>query len=1307
VACLSPVELVVGASDIAGRSDHRVATTDHASGTRRSASVGHAAEALSGSGDVVASVEPSGSELGLWPEAVRIFASLEARSLKPASALAQVRELQARNPSDFHGVLLRCASVLVEGVEALRVCTRAVDAALDLLASASEGVVGPSGSPIAVHILSWLVEALGGDGSSGRRSTPRDKGTRCNGTKLVGRLLPLVLATPEAVPHGLLESVEFVLVQLSRDRAPPVRLAAVAGLSIVGTPAAEMVLRRLATTDAASAVRVTALQHAVTFTAGGKAASYLAAVPLSRGFDVAPSVRRCLFNALGGLGEEDGTVVLIARAAAGLIRRGLNDVSQSVRKACQRMLLAWLTCLGSGTNALLLLLECLDVEANEDVAEAIVRCVAVEPDWRPLLEEEASRVLPANGAEFGREQVLLWRLSSMIDGGADRCISALGLAPFIARVQHALRMGHTFELRQLLMVLASSSVLATLPMASPKDESGCDSGCGRQELLQVAMEVLTRGPLCDAHCGSSAISLALVVVRRALGARGHTLCQLSRRSDTQFFHAVSRVLQVLREPSRSGEYFAGTETSSNVAPHMFPDLEPPPEASEGLDAAGFKFDELLIELRQGARLEHLLTRLDPVQEELVSLTARALRIAEEALAQLSNSCVEECPLEELSQAWLRPTLVRADAAEGVIGGTRWASLRASAVRCLALHTSLCPEVAITHWQFFLVVLERYGPVVLEGRGGEERPAGAVAPADSREAAAAAAAVAVASTSESIVESCVLFLTDTLLAHRRAGPGGGAGEAEAGEETIEERSRKLFEVLAAHVLGFPGTGGGAASPRGAAAPPCRRSSPPPPPPCRLPPRLRRRVAERLCALLFFGGAPAAAPPAPGEDVKEEEEEEEEDDEVPPRPPWRCGAGAAAAGARWALTWLLLEAFCLPPPPQPTKYVEEEQVPAEAAEEAAHRGRLLRFFSCLAQASPAHAALLAASAEGVLATELWRLGAAAAAGRGAAAAPPPRGPRRRWCPLQLPRLLRFLGRRLAACGGGGSGGGGPAAEAGRGEGEEGGGWGWGHKNVAARLWLECVWRPLVLLCLEAPAEQQQPLAEALLAAPPAALETAAGGGVWGDALVEVAHALGLVLARWGLGAGGGNSAGGVGGGASAGGVDGAVASSLLRLAARLSAGVPPAAAAATEAAWPRLLIRVRHRCGRLRNTFEVLGVDAAAVVRAASAAAAAAAEVRHPSAVAAPFARRCSLRRRSLLSSANASASKGVAKTAAVARRARARRARRKSRMASDDDSDQPSPKRARLPSRSPSWHGDGGACARARAQGARPPSLGGC
>ncbi|CAK0846812.1 unnamed protein product [Prorocentrum cordatum] len=359
--------------------------------------------------------------------------------------------------------------------------------------------------------------------------------------------------------------------------------------------------------------------------------------------------------------------------------------------------------------------------------------------------------------------------------------------------------------------------------------------------------------------------------------------------------------------------------------------------------------------------------------------------------------------------------------------------------------------------------------------------------------------------EQVVEQCILFLADALLVHR---------------EDDADVTRRLSELLSAMAPLL----GARHAPRGQGP-----SS-----------RLRGVLAQRLCTLLLYT--------SPGQ---------------------LCAPGSAealglAGGLRWALAWLLMEAFLRPPEP-PERRSDE----AEAEEGAATRGCLLRFLCLLPRLSGGHLALLAAAAEGFLSLELWRLGALVRVGAGL-----------RCCALSLPRLVRFLGRQIATAAGEGA----------------------GTAEERARLWQQSLWRPLALACLESAAVDSASSAElpqALLAALPvnsegadaaAAVGPGSGAGcdvaelAWVPASMrsafvsEVAWVLNRAVELWGW-----NSA------AAGRGVD-----QLPQRLIRLRSALAPAAGLPQDVNWASEYVRADKARAQLREAVEGLGVDVVGIL-----------------------------------------------------------------------------------------------------------------
>jgi len=431
-----------------------------------------------------------------------------------------------------------------------------------------------------------------------------------------------------------------------------------------------------------------------------------------------------------------------------------------------------------------------------------------------------------------------------------------------------------------------------------------------------------------------------------------------------------------------------------------------PDEEQSFEVLGARFDSIMHQLQAsgGADPQSLPSRYASVAAHLCERLLRTLHITEAALTLLSN-VVPTGSLGDVVTELLQPACRRAEAAEMILGTEGWPAVRALSVRCMALHASILgSEALVSHGEFFVTVLKELGPMLPVVKG------------------------TFSSSTEPIVETCVVFLTDMLT---------------QGISSIELVTG-FFEALAA-VLGPPGStlSTGARRRKGDCA--------------GLSLRLRRQFTEQLCRIFLYGS---------GLHIRSDE----------PVPPCVC----------WALTWLLLEAFYQSPPAAVT--TSEGDFLEEVAEEADHRGRLIRFFGCLGRASPTHARLLATAVEGFLSTDLWRLGVAVPLGMG-----------RHWSSIQIPRLLRLFGRELAAgdtCGG-------------------------------QELWLGSMWRPLAVLCLEGSLDCSQhhasrptnrgasrahdALAEALFAAV-AVMDKVGRARGWAVS-AEVKHVLERLMCHWG--------------------------------------------------------------------------------------------------------------------------------------------------------------------------------------------------
>jgi len=1254
------------------------------------------------------------SQLPTGPESVMsqvfgVFAAFEAGGCKDVQgSMARLRAIRASAAEAFPAALQGCAAAaLASGHE-----SRAVDAAAELFAVVA--VEQESEDRQTGRLLVWVVTQLGGANGA---AAPRDKSARRMGAEILWRLLPAALATTSKSLRPVLVVAETVLLRLSMDRAPAVRLSSARGLGelLPGSAPARGALERLATSDVSAPVRSAAVD------ALGSVIGGVASAAASRSLDASQQVRRGLCAALC-----DSAVA--SAAPADFLRRGACDMNAGVRRACERMALAWLQrsarASGDDSNALLQMLEAVlpspfaatgatsTILRDERAAELLVRACIDCQRWRTAAEAEASRFARAEAGAFDancpyrRARALVWRV---IDTEAQRCedgdfgVSSRIVTEAVVLIRRALptnsgdaaiggystAAAKDYELRQLLQAL-----LLRLQLAAPEDS---------HVLLGLAADVLRLAPLGEpreslthalgsrsavaAAASSSVPALAVMLARRVLEL---PLCAWSAAPTEARF--AEMILGVLCDLWRGG---VGTECVEGAVAH------------QGMEVLGQRFDEQIDGLQSPDATAGDDAAVALLSREVQAVTHRALRIIEAVLSKTRLLEADEVgpPGANLLQEWLHPTLVRADVAEPLLGGKGWPSLRSLAVRCMALQVPLREQLAPPgdqgEWDgacnkdllFFSSVLARYGPVATEVAPGTE----------------AADAV------EDVIETCVLFLTDAMLLSK----------------VSYDFGNGFFKALAV-ILGPPVGQGAVASAEGA-APPERQSvggSATAPGgtvtgpaaavattlPGRLSGGLRQRLAERLARFLLCGGAWAGTSSSPvdcdaalleeEEKEKEKEEEEEEDEEEKKQmgeegvAATALGSGSATTaahpGAKWCLAWLMLEAFYRLPPtvvaapkrgqvagadgtrvegPRAADSAALEQVGAggatvegpqtadcarleEAAAWAQHRGRLVCMLGCLARASVPHAELCAAAGEVLLSTELWRLGADGPSFHGS----------RRWRTVQLPRLFCLLARQL-----------GTASSEGTGCSSE------SRTRGGVRLlraWLECLWRPMALLCLEERKPEASPLPEVLAATVGVVTSVPGGqapllawaGPSWAATAVEVARTLRQISARWA-------GASGAQGGAVSANASGMVApraaasASASRALSRFEEATGAVLAAAQENlgddadadAWRK---GAETRRARLRIELAALGVDAKALVQTA----AEVVKVRaRPSRTL--FVQREAVRQRHQSREGSArqpgcgAGQRGSAAHAVTAPRpARARAKRRRGAVVSDDDSD---------------------------------------
>ncbi|CAK9016148.1 Hypothetical protein (Fragment) [Durusdinium trenchii] len=253
----------------------------------------------------------------------------------------------------------------------------------------------------------------------------------------------------------------------------------------------------------------------------------------------------------------------------------------------------------------------------------------------------------------------------------------------------------------------------------------------------------------------------------------------------------------------------------------------------------------------------------------------------------------------------------------------------------------------------------------------------------------------------------------------------------------------------------------------------------------------------------------------------------------------GEDAHRAAQCWTATWLLVQAFAQ----------VESPAAGDAVQAAVFSGRVLRFFASLRSLSCQHLEVLASAIEGFLTLDLWRLGHLLPMVNDHPTV------------LALPRLVRFVSRELSCFNG----------------------------VVDEQIhWLQCLWRPLSLVCLETTpsvaSDARLPEAHGVLRAipaqallatfsfPPAAQRSAVAS--------EVAWVINRCMEKWGSW----NRSKAV-----APAVSGAVAQTLRDLMERLSLS------AALAEDWEATYQHAEARRSRLRKEICSLGVDPERVLR----------------------------------------------------------------------------------------------------------------
>ena len=291
---------------------------------------------------------------------------------------------------------------------------------------------------------------------------------------------------------------------------------------------------------------------------------------------------------------------------------------------------------------------------------------------------------------------------------ANRCLYIFSL---IAKSK-ALDKGDEFMLRQLLLVLLHSDVR-------------CDR-CDDKSLLHIATATLLRAPvkLLDAFqtmlafpqdsvqrsCRST-FHLAVLLARHSLGLSSRVGSKMNvGRREGRFTESMVTVLNVLQTKATAGFEDFKDEGITALAEHGREQHSLAKQLAEQLDGirsargrfvnakdyvSACSLQKDLDSLQE--KYETAKTAAEAVFAELEQHLSRILSLAEAILVHTQADLSEDYHLFLLMEDLLHPALMIADSAPPV---GSWPSVRALAVRCIALYASLSPETSGQHWNFF-------------------------------------------------------------------------------------------------------------------------------------------------------------------------------------------------------------------------------------------------------------------------------------------------------------------------------------------------------------------------------------------------------------------------------------------------------------------------------------------------------------------------------------------------------------------------------------------------------------------------------
>ena len=430
--------------------------------------------------------------------------------------------------------------------------------------------------------------------------------------------------------------------------------------------------------------------------------------------DVSASVRARLFSLLSKV--HPGAQLSL------VLRQGLEDTTTAVRRECESMLQTFARSKnGAATRVALLsfvgqLLESSgDAVFNELSAEKALRCLLASADWCVVSEESIRSLL--HSEELSAEQAVVGRVALALDAevwSLDKTLCGTGL---LRKTLQALDRGDEFMLRQLLLVLLYSEV---------RDSD--------RTLLHVATATLLRAPVSlqdqatlafpqdsvQRSCRST-FHLAVLLARHSLGLTSR-VSKKSKGSESRFTESMLTVVEVLQTKATSdfaefkeegisalAEY---GHTQHSLAQQLAVQLQQIRSARSQFVAAkdfvsACKLQKEMEDLQE--KYETARSAAEKVFQGLEQHLSRILSVTDAILAHTQADLSEDYSLYLLMEDILHPALMIADSAPGNLGSS-WPSVRALAVKCIALHASLSQETS-SHWNFFNSVLDRHIPEV--------------------------------------------------------------------------------------------------------------------------------------------------------------------------------------------------------------------------------------------------------------------------------------------------------------------------------------------------------------------------------------------------------------------------------------------------------------------------------------------------------------------------------------------------------------------------------------------------------------------